>query len=104
MAAVQVNENTFKTEVLESPLPVLVDFWATWCGPCQMMGPVVEQIADEQAGKLKVCKINVDENPELAEQFEVMSIPNFLLFKGGKVAGQEIGAVGKEKLLALAGL
>lgn len=104
MAAVQINESSFKSEVLESTLPVLVDFWATWCGPCQRMGPLVEQISDEQAGKLKVCKVNVDENPELAEKYEVMSIPNFLVFKDGKLSGQEVGVVEKEKLLALAGL
>ncbi len=96
--AVEVNEQTFEQEVLKSDIPVLVDFWATWCGPCQMMGPVVEKLYEEQAGKVKVCKVNVDDNTELAEKYGVMSIPNFVLFKNGKVAGQHIGASSKEAL------
>ena len=101
MAAVQVNEKNFESEVVKSDLPVLVDFWATWCGPCQMMGPVVEQLSDELAGKVKFCKVNVDENPELAEKFDVMSIPNFKFFKNGEVVGETLGAVGKDGLLNL---
>ena len=99
--ALQVNEQTFEEEVLKSGIPVLVDFWATWCGPCQMMGPVVEELSEELAGKVKVCKVNVDENSELANKYGIMSIPNFILFKNGEVSGQQIGAVGKDGLLEL---
>jgi len=101
MASVQVNEGNFESEVLKSELPVLVDFWAPWCGPCQMMGPVVEELSGEVEGKAKVCKVNVDENGNLAQQYGVMSIPNFVVFKNGQVAGQTVGAVGKDKLLEL---
>ena len=97
--ATQVTENNFQAEVLESSTPVLVDFWATWCGPCQMMGPVVEELSGELSGKVKVCKVNVDENPELAEKYDVMSIPNFVLFKDGNAVKQIAGAVGKDGLL-----
>ena len=101
MAAVQLNEMNFEQEVVNSTIPVLVDFWAPWCGPCQMMGPVVEQLSEELEGKVKVCKVNVDENGALAEKFDVMSIPNFKLFKNGQVAGETLGAVGKDGLLGL---
>lgn len=100
MASIQVNESNFESEVLKSELPVLVDFWATWCGPCQMMGPVLEELSGELEGKAKVCKVNVDENPDLAQKYNVMSIPNFVVFKGGNVSGNVIGAVPKEKLVS----
>lgn len=96
-----LTEETFKAEVLESSIPVLVDFWAPWCGPCQMMGPVIDELSSELEGKVKVCKVNVDENPDLAQQYGIMSIPNFILFKGGEPAGQQIGGVPKETLLSL---
>lgn len=102
MASIQVNEETFESEVLKSEIPVLVDFWAPWCGPCQMMGPVVEEVSGQADGKFKVCKVNVDENPNLAQQYAVMSIPNFIVFKGGKAVSQAVGAISKDRLIELA--
>ncbi len=99
--SLELNESNFEQEVLNSPVPVLVDFWAPWCGPCKMMGPVLEEIAAELDGKAKVCKVNVDDNPELAEKYGIMSIPNFIAFKGGQVAGQQVGAVPKDAILKM---
>ncbi len=90
----------FQQEVLESDIPVLVDFFATWCGPCKMMSPVLEQLSEELEGKLKVGKIDVDEEPNLAGQYQVMSIPNFVIFKNGRAVDQIIGAVPKEQMMA----
>ena len=97
---VQVKSDMFQKEVLESNIPVLVDFSAVWCGPCQMMGPVVDEIAGERPD-IKVGKVNVDEQPELAAQFGVMSIPTLLVFKGGQAVNKAVGARPKEELLSL---
>ena len=95
MAYTNVNEQTFQKEVLESELPVLADFWAEWCGPCKVLGPIVEQLSNDYTGKLKVVKINVDENNALAGRFGIMSIPTMKFFKGGKIVGEMIGAAPK---------
>jgi thioredoxin 1 len=97
MAATFTDEN-FKAEVLESETPVLVDFWAAWCGPCQMMGPVVEALAEEWDGKIKVGKVNVDECPNTAQEYGITSIPVFKIFKGGEIVGEVVGATSKEAL------
>ncbi len=94
-----VSDQDWQTEVLESSTPVLVDFWAEWCGPCRMVGPVVEEIADEQAGTLKVMKLNVDENPEVTRRYRVMSIPTLMVFDGGQEQKRLVGAKGKSQLL-----
>ena len=101
---ITLNAANFEAEVINSQLPVLVDFWATWCGPCQMLGPVVAEIAEERASTLKVGKVNVDEAPELAARYGVMSIPAVFLFKGGQVVAQSVGYMSKADLLAKLGL
>ncbi|MCK4648750.1 thioredoxin [bacterium] len=95
---VTLTEENFKKEVLESDLPVLVDFWASWCGPCQIVGPIVEEIAKEYEGRLKVGKLNVDEGRNIASQYRIMSIPTLMIFKGGEVVDQIIGALPKPAL------
>ncbi len=89
----------FQKEVLESDIPVLVDFYADWCGPCKMMSPVLDQLSNELEGQIKIGKVNVDDDPELASQYKVMSIPNFVLIKNGQVVDQVIGAVPKAQML-----
>lgn len=91
MAEVVLTKENFKNEVLESDLPVLVDFWATWCGPCRMLSPIIEEIAEEYEGSVKVGKVNVDDEPELAAQYEIESIPTVMYFRNGEVSDTVIG-------------
>ena len=100
MEVVSVTKETYQQEVLESEKPVLLDFWAPWCGPCQMLAPTLEEIAAERPD-IKVCKINVDEEKELARQHKVMGIPTLMVFKNGKVVNQAIGAMSKAQILNL---
>ncbi len=100
MAAIVLTNDNFEAEVLQSDKPVLVDFWATWCGPCQKQGPIVEQIAEER-DDIKVCKLDVDEASDIAEKFSIMSIPTVIAFKDGEVLNKSVGLQSKEGLLAL---
>lgn len=99
MAEVTLSDANFEETVLKSTKPVLVDFWAVWCGPCQMQGPIVEEVAKELEGKAVVGKLNVDENPAVAQKFGIQSIPTLLIFKGGTVVKEFVGVTGKEALL-----
>jgi thioredoxin 1 len=100
MSDVTITDANFDKEVLQNNKPVLVDFWAVWCGPCQMQGPIVEEVAKTMNGKAKVGKLNVDENPAMAQKFSVMSIPTLMIFKGGTVVKQLVGVQSKETLLS----
>ena len=97
--AVDLTDDSYDSEVLESDALVLVDFWAEWCGPCRMIGPIVDEISQDLTGKLKVVKVNVDEAQELAASYNIMSIPTLLLFKGGESVDQIVGAMSKDQLL-----
>jgi thioredoxin 1 len=100
----EVTDASFQAEVLESNIPVIVDFWAAWCGPCRMVGPIVEEIAKDQEGKVKVAKLNVDENRDVASKYGIMSIPTILLFENGNVSRQVVGAMPKTALVQELGL
>ena len=100
MAVLHLTKDNFKEEVLEASVPVLVDFWATWCGPCQMIGPVIEEIAGEVTDA-KICKVDVDAQPELARQYKVLSIPTLMVFKNGELVKLESGAKPKEEILEM---
>ena len=101
MSVTELNKDNFEKEVMEANVPVLIDFWASWCGPCRLMSPVIDKIAEEMGDKLKVCKVNVDENHELAEKYEIMTIPAFIVIKNGAEAGRTIGVQPKEDILKL---
>ncbi|MBR5381597.1 MAG: thioredoxin [Oscillospiraceae bacterium] len=101
MAEITITEQNFENEVLKADKPVMVDFWASWCGPCRMLAPVVQQIAEERAGQVVVGKVNVDEQPGLAQRFGIMSIPTVLVFKNGEITGSSLGYVPKANLEAL---
>ena len=100
MSVIHINKNNFRNEILNSEMPVLLDFWAPWCGPCRMVSPIVDEIAAER-NDIKVGKVNVDEQPEMAGQFGVMSIPTLVVMKGGKVVNKTVGARPKAQILAM---
>lgn len=100
MSAINVNTDSFEQEVLKADIPVLADLWAPWCGPCKALGPTIDEVATQFAGKVKVVKINIDDNPELATRYSVMSIPTLLVFNNGDVAEQLVGLVPKAKIEA----
>ena len=99
MAELTLTKNNFEAEVMQSRLPVLIDFWASWCGPCRMLAPVIEQIAEETAGSVKVGKVNVDEEPELAAAFQVASIPTLVAIRDGKITQTAVGVQPKDRIL-----
>jgi thioredoxin 1 len=98
MAVGKVSDTTFESEVLKATGPVVVDFWAEWCGPCRMIGPALEEISGALGGKVKIVKLNVDENPQIAAKYGIQSIPTLMIFKDGQMASRQVGAAPKQKL------
>ncbi|WP_428049625.1 thioredoxin [Candidatus Avelusimicrobium caledoniensis] len=98
MSEVIITDENFETEVLNAKEPVMVDFWATWCGPCRMLAPVVEELANDYAGKVKVCKLDTDQGPQTSAKYRISSVPTILFFKGGQVAAQAVGLQSKSAL------
>lgn len=98
MSTLAITDKSFDAEVAKSTLPVVVDFWAEWCGPCKAIGPALEQISTEMGGKVKITKLNIDENPEITNKFKIMSIPTLMVFKGGEVVATQIGSLQKNRL------
>ena len=100
MAALHITAENYEREVLKSDIPVMIDFWATWCGPCQMFGPTVEKLADDYAGKIKICKVNVDEEKELAKMFKIFSIPTVVLIRDGQIVKKSSGVMSESETKA----
>lgn len=101
MGVIKITKKNFEKEVLKSKKPVLLDFWATWCGPCKMVSPIVDEVAKEIKNSAKICKINIDEEPELAEEFNVMSIPTLVSMKDGKIIDSTVGVQNKQTILSM---
>lgn len=104
MAEIVLTAENFEAEVINSDKPVLIDFWASWCGPCRMLAPVIEELANEYEGMVKVGKVNVDDEPALAASFQIASIPTLLYFKEGKIAGSSVGVIPKEQIIEMIGI
>ena len=104
MAEIILNNDNFETEVIKSDIPVIVDFWAEWCGPCKKLGPIIAQIAEEKAGSVKVCKLNVDAEMAIASKYNIQSIPTVMLFKNGKVVNTSVGLKSKDDLISFFGI